>query len=279
MYNIWYENEDEWSFYSGFIFKIKANNLQKDLFKLNCEIHQLTFKYKLLMTLSPEYCEMNKLDYFKNYKRYLMHPENIHKFMPLERYEYNDSYYLRVSKIFYWNDEGEIDSSYVAGISSDHNKRVMKCLPPNIKDDKLSNYKDCDSPLKSHVSINEDSGNPEYIKCILTIFSNSMIWLDKIDNYFGYNLEGKLEHFFDQDNRALAYKNTPRLNSLLIGLKNLSKLYGGKSSINDYYSLLNETNKNKFEDAANRNGIEIDGKIIYQEDIDEGRFIIPEEYQ
>ena len=92
--------------------------------------------------------------------------------------------------------------------------------------------------------------------------------------YKGYDSNNEINIFPEQDNSQLAFLNTPRLNSLFRNLIELSKSYNGKYYLYDFMSLVH--GKADHEVASKRKGITIDGKIIYQEDIDEGRITIPD---
>jgi len=72
------------------------------------------------------------------------------------------------------------------------------------------------------------------------------------------------------DNNVLAYRNAPRFNSYLRDLKDIF--------INKYEWLVEKSDENIFfyNEFETEEGILLDGKIIYQEDIDEGRVKIPD---
>ena len=69
------------------------------------------------------------------------------------------------------------------------------------------------------------------------------------------------------DNRPFAYRITPRLNSFLRDMNAITSNLGG----NIYYEKVNQ--------YCTEEGVLLDGKIIYQEDIDEGRVVPPNEYR
>ena len=73
------------------------------------------------------------------------------------------------------------------------------------------------------------------------------------------------------DNRIVAHKNIPRYNSFLRDLKNLGHLHKMKLKIECENGGFEARNVNETPD-----GILINGKIIYQEDIDEGRISLDE---
>ena len=69
------------------------------------------------------------------------------------------------------------------------------------------------------------------------------------------------------DNRPFAYRITPRLNSFVRDMNAFTLNLGGKI----YYDRANQ--------YCTEEGVLLDGKIIYQEDIDEGRVVPPNEYR
>ena len=66
------------------------------------------------------------------------------------------------------------------------------------------------------------------------------------------------------DNRFYAYRITPRFNSFLRELKTRIQELGGTITLDDEHH----------EDVT-INGVLLDGKIVFQEDIDEGRILLP----
>lgn len=96
-----------------------------------------------------------------------------------------------------------------------------------------------------------------------TLSSKFTVWFEEVHN-FEYNdtWDGGEESILD--NSFLAYKNTPRLNSLIKDLKYLLDSIGLQYII-QYWG-----------NQATPDGILLDGRIIYQEDIDEGRVLLPE---
>jgi len=66
------------------------------------------------------------------------------------------------------------------------------------------------------------------------------------------------------NNRPIAYRIVPRFNSFLRGITRKVKELGGSIVLDDY--------RREF---VNIDGILLDGEIIYQEDIDEGRVEVP----
>lgn len=97
-----------------------------------------------------------------------------------------------------------------------------------------------------------------------TISRNRKLWNKNYGKpYLDYDDEEHEEPSLD--NRYIAYRNTPRLNSFLRDLKILFVGKYGWSYDSDYE-----------DNDIRRNGIPLDGKIIYQEDIDEGQVQLPD---
>jgi hypothetical protein len=102
-----------------------------------------------------------------------------------------------------------------------------------------------------------------YEKLSLSIGSNSTIWWDEIEvtldnNGYPLDLDPPM------NNRFFSYRITPRFNSLLRDLTFKVSELGGTIKL--------ESGIKKF---VTEEGILLDGKIIYQEDIDNGRVTPP----
>ncbi len=103
-----------------------------------------------------------------------------------------------------------------------------------------------------------------YENLSLSIGSNSTIWWDEIavtlgDNGYPLDLDPPI------NNRFFSYRITPRFNSFLRDLTLKVNEIGGSVEL--------ESGIRKF---VTPEGILLDGEIIYQEDIDEGRVKLPE---
>lgn len=102
------------------------------------------------------------------------------------------------------------------------------------------------------------------------ICSNTSIWLQQTKKNTG----------LIQDNRLLSFLNTPRLNSLLRDIYALVTQLGGSWSFESegnriHYNMGWESDF-PFESMYNDHCVPLDGKIIYQEEIDEGKVLLPE---
>lgn len=91
------------------------------------------------------------------------------------------------------------------------------------------------------------------------IYSSSNIWWEEIDYVKGedgviYKLKAPV------NNRSFAYRITPRFNSLIRDLRYITARLGGSIMLEDY--------DKRF---VAEGGILLDDKIVYQEDIDDGR--------
>ncbi len=98
----------------------------------------------------------------------------------------------------------------------------------------------------------------------ISINSSSNIWWEEIT--YSQNEKGRI-CYLDKpiNNRKWAYRVTPRLNSFIRDVKKLVEELGG--------SLLLEEHNKKY---VTREGIVLDGNIVFQEDLDEGRINLHE---
>lgn len=102
-----------------------------------------------------------------------------------------------------------------------------------------------------------------YEELDLSIISHSNIWWETI--LYSQDEAGYLKALNEPvNNKFSAYRITPRFNSFLREIKKKVKEFGGSFQ-------LGEHNK----DFVTSDGILLDGRIIYQEDIDEGRVKLP----
>lgn len=110
-----------------------------------------------------------------------------------------------------------------------------------------------------------------FVKFTISLISHSSIWFERTQTNFGQV----------HDNRLLAYRNTPRLNSFLRDIYALVQQMGGKwfyeSEGKRMHYNMGWDYEFPFEEAYNDHCVPLGGKIIYQEDIDEGRVILPTE--
>ncbi|MBB6460291.1 hypothetical protein [Flammeovirga kamogawensis] len=113
------------------------------------------------------------------------------------------------------------------------------------------------------------------------IFLISDIWLPLVRNLKINITENDFDFLGEVDNRPLAYRHTPRLNSFLRDTKQISDENNGKWHFHsDGYAIQHVTDMRKTEDEDSDkiwcdHGIPLDGKIVYQEDIESGRIKIP----
>ena len=102
--------------------------------------------------------------------------------------------------------------------------------------------------------------------------SQSNIWFEKV-----YRFEDPDEDFDEHidgvfiDNRPIAYRLTPRLNSLLRDLRLLADQHGAEVIFNDQRIEATYI----YPEYLTEHGILLDGRIIYEEDIREGRVSLP----
>jgi hypothetical protein len=124
--------------------------------------------------------------------------------------------------------------------------------------DLLSNYyPGYDDKTKTYKGVNELS---------FDILSYSNIWWEEIDyeiSCTGYRAGLELDP--PHNNRDIAYRITPRFNSFIRALSEKILSLGG------IFDVYNESHR----DSVTKEGILLDGKIIYQEDIDNGLIELP----
>ncbi len=103
-------------------------------------------------------------------------------------------------------------------------------------------------------------------KLSFEILSKSNIWWEEIDYEIssnGYKAGPGLDP--PHNNRDIAYRITPRFNSFIRALSEKILSLGG------IFDVYNESHRN----SVTKEGILLDGKIIYQEDIDNGLIELP----
>ncbi len=102
----------------------------------------------------------------------------------------------------------------------------------------------------------------------------SDIWLEKVLRP-SWDGDKSARQFEEMGNRELAYLNAPRLNSFLRGLSNIAQNYGG-----DWFLEFESGTQNHIINCLSGKTepllFPLNGEIIYQEDIDEGRVKLPE---
>ncbi len=194
-------------------------------------------------------------------ENYLRH---IHSFM-LESGEINFflqslisdkiTYAPLVSKISYFNSEDNLIENYIIDIDnfegiSEYQKGAFVNQSP------FDGFSEGFS--QRHIEECQDAYELNYIMLHFGIRSN--IFYPYIENDEGNAF---------LDNRIIAYRNAPRYNSLLRGVKKLCKKYG--FSIDLAEGDLNYE-RSTYETV---DGILLDGKIIYQEDIEDGTIKLP----
>lgn len=104
----------------------------------------------------------------------------------------------------------------------------------------------------------------EDVNVSLAFSSASNIWWDEIN--YSENRNGSLNYSeIPKNNRSYAYRITPRLNSFMRDLKQIVSQLGGKIVLDEC--------DNRY---VTPEGILLDGDIIYQEDLQSGRFNLEE---
>lgn len=153
---------------------------------------------------------------------------------------------------------------------------ISKYCLPNIDGNLVFDYFDIDYEYEAIPLINSNIGIYSKKQRTLLIGNNESSFTDFTYNYhldFGFSLSSESEFWFQEaqysgksfDNSFLAYHNTPRLNSFIRDLKDIwVNKYNWTFDIERGYPGVSEIGE-----------ILLDGKIIYQEDVDEGKVILP----
>jgi len=173
------------------------------------------------------------------------------------------------TKLFYFDKKGELQFEHIMSIGyyfqgyenefRCYKYADIKSIPQKVR---ISAQ---DTPLYVYYSIREDK---DLCSIEFSLCTNSEIW-------FTHNI------YANKSNEFLSYRNTPRLNSFLRELKNVT------INCNGLWSCVVEPRINKIINGTTIEGfnflktfgdcaIPLNGEIIYQEDVDDGRVKIPE---
>lgn len=275
--NTWINHEDDLFLRYTSIIELPSDSYLELIHEINKSFHNLTYKHKLLMTLSPEYCDYFGIDYIDHYITFLEENRNNPTFFLTEGYEFYTKNNRRSSKIFFKNESGILTSSHVHYILNDSMGNPQMLL----NDLNIRNSMDIEMNREEfpYEAIPLSILRPTYLKeniskntitASFSIESHCSFWLDSIPLFKFYDKNNNLQYLEHSNNKDISYANTPRLNSFLRDLTAIIKEYGGYSELYDYESLLSSDHENKNSEAMERKGLKLDGKIIYQEDIDEG---------
>lgn len=266
--NKWINDEDNVFLFFGCSLILNEDDYRKKVNQINIKLNELTIKYEILMLLTKEYCDYHGIDITENYKDFLSKNKELPKLFEKNDYEFYKNDINRISKMFYKNIYGELEGKYVHYLVNGL-YGIPEVIESRLNMDDvafLDNYGYMDSPLRvitRDVKLMKD----KTIECGFIIESHCSIWMDKTPNFRYMNKNGDIEFFEYSDNKDIAYKNTPRLNSFLRDVKNVILEYGGKCTIYDYESYLKTNNNPKHEaEALNKKGLCLEGRILYQED-------------
>lgn len=280
LHNPWsnYEADLFLDFFCSLDFPI--DTYQDKVFELNKSLHQLTHKHEFLMTLSPEYCSYYDIGYLHHYEAFLSKNISNPSILPIDGYEFYQQKPSRISKIFFNDDTGEGDHAYVHYLLNGLNGRMQAIInKPTTRDDQsiYKHFYDASPISLSTPKIVIGAPSSKTVNVRFGIESHSSIWLDTPPD-FKYINENNEERWTENiQNSRIAYKNTPRLNSFLRDVKALVIEHGGYCLLYDYESLTaHNQNNNSMQEAREREGLSLNGQIIYQEDIDSGKVKLPE---
>lgn len=274
--NTWANDEDNCCFqFNVFLILAKEDYLEK-LLVFNKKLHAITWKYRLLMTVSPDYCEEKGIDYLDHYNQYLLKKKDTASILPRIGYEFYEKGIDSVSLMFYCGEDNSLISEYVHYLQNGlYGNPVYAKNGKDVDVNDLNKFVYDSSPLlfDNFASAKVDDLNNR-VEISFSIESHLTIWKDYVYGFKYLDESGRVEILKCSDNRKIAYRNTPRLNSFLRDLQYLVSEMGGRCELYDFTLADNVTNKAK-ENNSSRKGLTLDGKIVYQEDIDEGRVKLP----
>ena len=223
----------------------------------------------IIITNKHEICKFCRLedtdDYMRNMDEVL---DKYGIFYPFsENIRFEDKWEL-TTKLFVYNNQGLLKKVTVKAVHISSPNDVFFVKDVNFfnnfqfsKENFLKKY-EMVRPVTLSIPALRKSQVPPYEIWHIGGQINTSIWLASIPNY-------ETGRKYMLDNKILAYRNTPRLNSFLRDFKELILEFGGVWYMGGNRGGISD-------ESLNMDGIPIDGKIIYQEDVDAGRFIIPE---
>lgn len=268
--NKWINHEDDLFLFFTCNIKLEIENSKEAIFNLNLELHKLTYKYKLLMPLDIKYCNFHKIDPIEHYKEYLIHnSEDKLELFKINNYKFYDNSISRISNIFYRDTKGNLINKNVHYLFNGYsgNPISVESKTNYNFNEEFDKYSFDQSPLRvsnRHLSIQKNE-----VTIGFSLESSCSIWLDQTPNFKHMDKYGKITFFENSNNREIALRNTPRLNSLIKDIRKLLNKYDGACYLYDYRSYLNhDSNKNSKLEARKNKGLLIDGELIYENKIE-----------
>ena len=175
---------------------------------------------------------------------------------------------IYVNKMHFWGLEG-LEYAFVLELAKYLRKYEVSPFVSYYPDDNSKDTFYPFRPLRIIGSVPKIKEEQTFVDFKFNIISHLSIWFET----------SRLKEGVFHDNKILAYRNTPRLNSFLRDLRQLVDKYGGKWEFESEGKLLHYNYgwdySFPFESVYNDHCVPLDGKIIYQEDIDEGRITLP----
>ncbi|HPK10870.1 MAG TPA: hypothetical protein PK246_11090 [Saprospiraceae bacterium] len=180
-------------------------------------------------------------------------------------YENVENYYC---DLYIYNEVGKIVKMDILFVHSMPNRFMyLNSSLEYYNNYKRSNFvgynhlRNCNNP----VNVNFAKLPREKLKWELSYSLWSEIWVQKL-----HRVDHETSDLYTIDNSPIAYRNVPRINSFIRDIKVLVQKYESKYS----FGIFHKNDEINYETAID--GLPLDGKIIYQEDIDEGRVILPD---
>lgn len=244
----WVLDMDKFPLFSFDIFiKINSENYKEIILSFDSSFLELSNKYELYQLYKEEVNHTSSFikNYVRGRKNSFFSSDSEFSYLSLLDLKQEPDF-ISYSEIIQFTEpiQGEYQSIYRSNTLANPHENILQFT--TFGEEQLS-----------ELEYEEDWESEVY----MSISSYSNIWLDIINKseIRRERKEGEL------DNRGVAYRLTPRLNSFLRDLRKLVKEYGGHFSI--------EQSNPKY---VTSEGVLLDGKIIYQEDIDEGRVKLPQ---
>lgn len=277
--NTWTNDEDYCSFQFNVSLILSERDYLDELLEFNKSLHALTWKYRLLMTLSPDYCEKRGVDYFSDYHDYLLRNKEVIGVLPRIGYQFYKKSIDPVSLMFFCREDGLMISSYVHYLQNGlYGNPVYAQNENGMEPATLKKFMYDSSPIRFDNLPRVKMDNLKHeVTISFSIESHLTIWMDYISSFKYLDMNGRLQVLEESDNRKIAYRNTPRLNSFLRDIRSLVDKTGGTCELHDFKSLNGISKQYIYSNRTDhRQGLTLDGKIIYEEDIEEGKVELPE---
>lgn len=252
--------------------KVFLDKLKAKLFNFHIDYIDLSQQYKLGEILPLPFLRRKNINLKKEYGNFLKKKYEQNEYISFFPYWHNNHLNFKVNYPCSSNLTLFINTTEITDYTFSLNALDVELLSDMNFDEPVSFESDIMQITQDNLSLtSKKSYEPFSLYFSMEIFSD--FWYEGVsrsDRLRGKNgtepyLDENADNILDLEvnNRYIAYRNTPRFNSFLRDLKILFVDKYGWSYNSDYEDI-------------RRDGIPLDGKIIYQEDIDEGRVQLPD---